>query len=729
MDQVSRNQANLILNLAQLQNQIRRDPCSYEADFAQQLSSFEAQLAIYEISPTKDSKEFGRLVLFLSHVSNLYPSRAKRFPEQIFTLMQRQNATMEPELRKSLFQSLVLLRNRKQLDPVALVGLCFELFRCQDKTLRSMVYQHVVSDVRNINKRATNLKLNRAMQNLVFDMLEDTSPQASKMSLKAMIELYKRRIWTDAKTVNVVASACFSKHEKIVVSGVHFFLGIDQQIDSLEEEEEEQKEEAKVAQMGEKGKIDSVLKKRNAMKHHSKRTRARVRKEQKEEKALKRVLTAKMNAVEQKRAVAPRFPAIELMNDPQAFVERLFKQLKASRDHFEVRLAMMNLISRVLGHHKLLLLPFFSFLQRYVQAHQRHVTGILAFVIQASHDLVPVEELQPIVKLIANNFVTDRSGSEVMAVGLNSIRELITRVPLLTSLEDIQDLIGDLVEYRRYRKDKSVIMAARSLLNLIRSINPTILSRKLRGKFHDNGAKPLEYGQEQVHEGIEGVELLRPASTENVEKSLDQQRPLTSEEFSKLKRIKQKMEQERLDPRARRKRKVEVINEPETKNWLVKAFRRDEGEDVMEEETVGLPEEEEANGQNAEVAVNEIEGYVSEFSDASSDDEDRVTNDVAVDPSSLEGVQKRKRRELADRLESVYKGRNGMMELQNKRSGGTNNAEKNKAKNYLMVRHSDRVKKKQSVSLRQQQYRLRKHIKTLSKRKKTVQKIRRRTKH
>ena len=491
MDQVSRNQANLILNLAQLQNQIRRDAASYEADFLQQLSSFEAQLAIYEISPTKDSKSFGRLVLFLAHVSYLYPARCAALPQQVYSLMQRQSSTMEPELRKTLFQALVLLRNRKQLDAVALVALCFELFRCQDKALRSMVYNHVVSDVRNINRRGTNLKLNRAVQNLVFGMLEDASAQASKMSLKAMVELYKRRIWTDAKTVNVVASACFSKHEKIVLTGIHFFLGIDQQIDSLEEEEEEQKEEDKVAQMGEQGKADRVLKKRNAMKHHSKRTRARVRKEQKEEKALKRVLTAKMNAVEQKRAVAPRFPAIELLNDPQAFVEKLFKKLKHSREHFEVRLAMMNLISRVLGHHKLLMLPFFSFLQRYVQAHQRHVTAILAFVIQAAHDLVPVEELQPILKLIANNFVTDRSGPEVMAVGLNSIRELITRVPLLTSLEDIQDLIGDLVEYRRYRKDKSVIMAARSLLNLIRSINPTILSRKLRGKFHDHGAKPL----------------------------------------------------------------------------------------------------------------------------------------------------------------------------------------------------------------------------------------------
>jgi hypothetical protein len=30
-----------------------------------------------------------------------------------------------------------------------------------------------------------------------------------------MIELYKKNIWNDAKTVNVVASACFSKFTKV----------------------------------------------------------------------------------------------------------------------------------------------------------------------------------------------------------------------------------------------------------------------------------------------------------------------------------------------------------------------------------------------------------------------------------------------------------------------------------------------------------------------------------
>lgn len=49
---------------------------------------------------------------------------------------------------------------------------------------------------------------------------------------------------------------------------------------------------------------------------------------------------------------------------------------------------MMNVISRVIGVHKLLLLNFYPYLQRYVQPHQRDVTHLLAAAVQSCHDQV-----------------------------------------------------------------------------------------------------------------------------------------------------------------------------------------------------------------------------------------------------------------------------------------------------------------------------------------------------
>lgn len=50
-----------------------------------------------------------------------------------------------------------------------------------------------------------------------------------------MIELYKRRIWNDVKTVNVIAEACLNSNPKIVVAACKFFLILDYDFESDED--------------------------------------------------------------------------------------------------------------------------------------------------------------------------------------------------------------------------------------------------------------------------------------------------------------------------------------------------------------------------------------------------------------------------------------------------------------------------------------------------------------
>lgn len=71
-------------------------------------------------------------------------------------------------------------------------------------------------------------------------------------------------------------------------------------------------------------------------------------------------------------------------------------------------------------------------------------------------------------------------------------------------------LVSDLVQYNRAR-DKTIVMAARGVLNLIRDIHPVLLKRKDRGKFHDTAAKPHRFGELVASEGVDGAELLAEA--------------------------------------------------------------------------------------------------------------------------------------------------------------------------------------------------------------------------
>ena len=197
---------------------------------------------------------------------------------------------------------------------------------------------------------------------------------------------------------------------------------------------------------------------------------------------------------------------LHMIYDAQGFAEKLFKKVQKSGDSFDVRLLALNLISRLISVHQLLLLSFYPFLTRFLQPHQREVTKILLYTAQASHNLVPPDCLEEIVKAIANNFVTERNSGEVMAVGLNSIREIAARAPF--ALQN-SDLLQDLTAYRDY-KNKNVRVASQSLVQLFRTIDPSMLQRKLRGRpaEQNKDGKMQEFGESKAAKFVEGAEIL-----------------------------------------------------------------------------------------------------------------------------------------------------------------------------------------------------------------------------
>lgn len=176
-------------------------------------------------------------------------------------------------------------------------------------------------------------------------------------------------------------------------------------------------------------------------------------------------------------ASLPNFPALQLLNDPQTFSERLYELLAKHDKRYTLdhKILLMQLFSRVVGAHALCVLPFYTYILKYLTYHQLRVPAVLVALVQATHALTPPDALVPVIRKIANEFVNPGVGSEVVAAGLNAIREVCRRQPWAME----EDLLGDLVEYRKSR-DKAVTAAARGLLQLYREVNPSMLKKRER---------------------------------------------------------------------------------------------------------------------------------------------------------------------------------------------------------------------------------------------------------
>jgi len=165
----------------------------------------------------------------------VYGQATKGFPSGVVELLERHYAILDAHLRKNLTSALILLRNKGVIGVEVTLPLFFKMFRVRDKTLRVMMFKHIVSDAKAANKKKTDDKYNRTVQSFLHAAIKDENEATAKKALAVLTEMYRRNIWTDAKTVNLVVEACKHPSQKILVAALKFFEGQDEAAEAAAE--------------------------------------------------------------------------------------------------------------------------------------------------------------------------------------------------------------------------------------------------------------------------------------------------------------------------------------------------------------------------------------------------------------------------------------------------------------------------------------------------------------
>lgn len=134
---------NLLQNLPQLQNLIKRDAASYQAEFQNQYNHYLSLLRILQQSPlafsnstseydnagasassggnTSSGQKFRELVTFIAQVAQCYPRETKTFPQELSALILedgRGAKGLGNDTRKTIVQNLVMLRNKDVITSI-----------------------------------------------------------------------------------------------------------------------------------------------------------------------------------------------------------------------------------------------------------------------------------------------------------------------------------------------------------------------------------------------------------------------------------------------------------------------------------------------------------------------------------------------------------------------------------------------------------------------------------
>jgi protein SDA1 len=190
-----------------------------------------------------------------------------------------------------------------------------------------------------------------------------------------------------------------------------------------------------------------------------------------------------------------------------------------------------------------------------------------------------------------------------MTIGLNTIREIYAKFCSIIT----EDAMTYLCSYYEY-KNKNVSTAAKSVINLVREINPYLLEKKFRGKF--TNAEPVDM-MKVVGTRIKGASLL---GDDNGDLPVEMDRIFTDEDFKRMRKLIRKQEEDGED--------LEQVNEEELEIHSDEFVEVEEGEGDDEESEMSSDEED--DGELEEIDWDDAEEVEGEEEDEEIDDEEEI---------------------------------------------------------------------------------------------------------
>lgn len=102
-------------------------------------------------------------------VAQCYPVECEKFPQHLVDLLKNHATTLDPIMRNCFVKALILMRNKNLIPAIDLLELFFQLLSCPDKNLRSFLQTHIINDIKNMNAKHKDMKLNSVCEKLSYN--------------------------------------------------------------------------------------------------------------------------------------------------------------------------------------------------------------------------------------------------------------------------------------------------------------------------------------------------------------------------------------------------------------------------------------------------------------------------------------------------------------------------------------------------------------------------------
>eukprot|EP00960_Hanusia_phi_P056580 763318-Hanusia_phi.AAC.1 len=369
-----------------LQHHLKKDPEGYLPEVTSLMNRWNSYLAAWEDSTADRHQELGELTIFLAHCTQKYQELLGDFPMQLLTIIDRNHTSMNTELRIQFLHAATISGAQRAISVVEMCRVFFQMFYVSDKKVRTFLYANSLNAIKRLNAIKVNQETNRKLQRLLLPLLHGTDVRAGRMAIKIMVELHQRGMWNDAYAINMIGAACFSRQKTVRIAAIQFLLNSD-----VHDEEEDDFDDFGI----------------HIPDEHEKRRRIKpthlLLANKRKRKLLKKETSTDVEDVEELTQVMSTMTSLFEIS---MFVSHVIVR-------FDEKLLILDLISRIMSVHELILLDFYDSTSCYLQPSQEELHKVLAIIAQSVTSLTPPETISSLVKMIATNFIHDQAKVEI----------------------------------------------------------------------------------------------------------------------------------------------------------------------------------------------------------------------------------------------------------------------------------------------------------------------------
>lgn len=432
-----------------MQHFVFTNPKDHFEEIQSSFLEFLSLVELYQDQPKQIDSNFLAILYNLSHVIYHFDMKEK-FIEILFNFLETHPESLPSDVRVSFIQSLIVLHNKNAFSTEKAIQKFFPLNRINDKTVRKIIFGHFINNLQGNQSKSIKKEIQK--------FVNHDNQRISTIALRLIIDLFYKTNQEDFETINFIARLIETKNfDKFYLINhiVSFFL------DPFTPEEVDE------------GELDELL----AKAQNAKKVNAKTNKSEK-----------KINQIiKKKKSIFHENPIrlLDLIENPHKFVLHLFSFLSRpeTSKNFKTRdsqLRALELLSKIIAHFQLNFDEFLKYITKFVRPNYENVTKMLVICASAVHPQTTPDQLTELLRIIADRFIVDNLDEEIRIVGLNCVREICAR----NCHGMTESMLSDLTLEKK-SDIKGVVVAARSLINLFREVQPDLLSKKDRGKPND----------------------------------------------------------------------------------------------------------------------------------------------------------------------------------------------------------------------------------------------------